>query len=222
LEIQALCQKRGWRFILDAAHALGVPGIEQGADAIAFSFYATKVLSCGEGGAAAFPSAANAQFAECWANQGKIPEDLYSPKVVGTNARLSELAGILLDVQLLELSRILEARRTHIEWYRHQFGVPLWPTDSVAYNGYKCVVQTQNQVLGPAAAQVLDTPIYRVPLHLMEPLVSSDRVHVVAPNSSLLCAEMWCQRHVALPCHPGLTEEHRQQVVQFLRPLLGL
>jgi dTDP-4-amino-4,6-dideoxygalactose transaminase len=74
-DLQEFCEQRGIAFIEDAAHAHGstLGGRFAGSfsAAAAFSFYPTKVVTCGEGGMIATASAEIADEARIYRDQGK-------------------------------------------------------------------------------------------------------------------------------------------------------
>jgi dTDP-4-amino-4,6-dideoxygalactose transaminase len=97
-ELVALCREAGLMLLEDAAHAHGAR-IESGGagslgDAAGFSFYATKVLTCGEGGMLTTNNAELAAFARSWRSHGQAADSRDIVRV-GHNYRLPEMSAAL-------------------------------------------------------------------------------------------------------------------------------
>ena len=96
--IREFARPRGLFVIEDAAHAHGA---EWGqcragalADAGAFSFFATKVMTTGEGGMITTNNPKLAQFARTFRNHG-VPEGKKTHEDLGHNYRMGEISAIL-------------------------------------------------------------------------------------------------------------------------------
>lgn len=108
--------------IEDAAHAPGASrgGRKAGAlgDAAAFSFYGSKVIATGEGGAMVTDDPEIAAQARLYRGQGAATPGRYHHAVVGYNYRMTDLAAALGLAQLEGLPDSLEMRRGIIDGYR--------------------------------------------------------------------------------------------------------
>ncbi len=111
----ALAERHGLALIEDAAQAHGATagGAPVGSlgDAAAFSFYATKNMTTGEGGMAVFDDPAAARRARLLRNQGM--ERQYENEIAGFNLRMTDIAAAIGRVQLRRLEDLTEARRTN-------------------------------------------------------------------------------------------------------------
>jgi dTDP-4-amino-4,6-dideoxygalactose transaminase len=105
--------------LFDAAHALGCThgGTPVGGfgDAEVFSFHATKVASTGEGGAITTNDAGVAERCRLMRNFGFVFYDRVD--ALGTNAKLSELAGAMGLTSLDALDDFVAANRRNLERY---------------------------------------------------------------------------------------------------------
>jgi perosamine synthetase len=109
-----LAARHGLAVLEDAAQAHGAqldarPAGAFGA-AAAFSFYPTKNMATIEGGMAVTPDPAIARKLRLLRNQG-MGETPYRHEVIGTNARMSDLAAAIARCQLARLDGFTRARR---------------------------------------------------------------------------------------------------------------
>lgn len=104
--IAALCEAEGVFCLEDCAHAHGASwhGRRPGTwgDAGAWSFYATKTIATGEGGALTTRNGDLAEFARSWRNYGKPGYEVH-----GLGQRMSEFTAALALVQAERLDEIV-------------------------------------------------------------------------------------------------------------------
>lgn len=119
-EIAAYLAEREIPLIEDCAHAHGgaLAGRSAGTFGLggAYSFYATKTMPLGEGGAIVTRDGRVAEFVKKWRNYGK-----FDYQIKGFNARLNEVTAALGIVQLERMPRILEWKRNLAEKYDRVF-----------------------------------------------------------------------------------------------------
>jgi len=131
--IHLLCESYGVALVEDAAHALGASdhrGIVAGRDTVGacFSFYATKNLTSGEGGALSTDNEELANFARVYRNHG-LSHDAWArhdsnyPKgydllAAGIKGNLSDLLAALARSQLARFADLQDERRTLVDRYR--------------------------------------------------------------------------------------------------------
>lgn len=228
-KLYKICREKGWKLVYDAAQCVGLPMGK--ADAMTLSFYSTKVVTCGEGGAVGFADPGDLNVAEAWLNHGK-DSNPQSPDYYGCNARLTELQGIVLDVQLENIESILTARRQKASMYdacsdmitRSAIWYGTGMTGAYLFNGYKVICR----VPGVAGVDVekkmaergypIDTPVYRVPLHRMPVLVS--QTTLVYGDEDYAKTEIWCREHFALPCWQAYDEDKIPALMETLNAVL--
>jgi dTDP-4-amino-4,6-dideoxygalactose transaminase len=123
--IKEICGNRGLFLVEDAAHAQGctICGEPAGSfgDVACFSFYATKVMTTGEGGMITTNNDEVARKAEVLRDQGK---DSDSGLIVdlGNNWRLPEVNAAMGIVQLKRLPEIIEKRNMIARYYYKELG----------------------------------------------------------------------------------------------------
>lgn len=129
--LRAIADKHGLRLIEDAAHAVeserdGVRTAQLG-DATAFSFYATKNLTCGDGGALAVHDPALVDTLKRWRNHGitKDAASRYGQRYthwdmveLGYKCALTDLQAALLLPQLPLIEERRDLREALVSRYR--------------------------------------------------------------------------------------------------------
>lgn len=124
-EIQSICRENGILLLEDAAHAHGgsYDGVAAGnlGAAACFSYYATKIISTGEGGAVTTSDANVASIVRSLRDHGRAAKgDVFDR--AGNNFRLSEIPSILGIFQQRRLGEVLAHRRAIASVYREVLG----------------------------------------------------------------------------------------------------
>jgi len=116
-EISEIASANSITIIEDACQSLGslYKGVQTGTmgQMSCFSFYASKVLTSGEGGAVATDDDDLADSLKMIRNHGMV--DGYDTRVLGLNLRLPELSAALAKVQMTKLHKLLDARKKNAE-----------------------------------------------------------------------------------------------------------
>ncbi len=132
--ILAIAKKHGIRVLEDAAQAMGVTyrGRQVGSigDAGAFSFQLSKNITTGEGGALVtdsfevFDRAAryHDQGGQFTTSTGAVREHTSGEPFIGTNLRMTEIAGALADAQLARLEGMIATMRQRAATIRTRLG----------------------------------------------------------------------------------------------------
>jgi dTDP-4-amino-4,6-dideoxygalactose transaminase len=193
----------------DCAQALGVrvggrPAGSLG-DLAVCSFYATKLLTTGEGGAVAGPAALVARVRD--AREYDEREDLAER----FNYKLTDLQAALGRSQLGRLAQFLARRRRVAARYRaHLGGLPLeLPPDGAGSHAYHRFVV------------VLDRPVEPVIAHLARRGVVARRpvfrpLHRALGLSGYPVADRLWARALSLPCYPALADDEVDRVAAAL------
>jgi dTDP-4-amino-4,6-dideoxygalactose transaminase len=104
--------------VYDAAHSFGVLDNETIGDAAVCSFSPTKTITACEGGVVFTNTDVLADAIRLARNYGNKPD--YSCRVVGLNARMSEVHAIIALEQLEQLDDTLAQRQKVVDVYRHE------------------------------------------------------------------------------------------------------
>lgn len=215
--IEALVARRGLALIEDAcqAHGAAFRGRAAGSfGAAAFSLYATKNVTTGEGGVVTTNDRAIAERLRLLRNHGSA--ERYVHTTFGLNMRLTEIQAAIGRVQLQRLEGWNERRRENAAFLAGELdgiaGLTLpcelpgrrhvWHQYTVRIDG------TRDDVLrrvrdGGIGAEVY----YPVPAH-RQPAFASP---VTLPVSERLAAEV-----LSIPVHPALTDGERATVAKTL------
>ena len=117
--IQSIADRHGLKVLYDAAHAFGVKkngiGIANYGDASMFSFHATKVFHCIEGGALAFRDPALKEKLKMWEDFGL--DSTGAVPVVGGNAKMNEFSAAMGLCNLRHVGDAIKARGEAVKAY---------------------------------------------------------------------------------------------------------
>jgi perosamine synthetase len=231
-ELARLCEERGITLIEDAAHAHGstFDGAFAGSfgTAAAFSFYPTKVVTCGEGGMILTSSAELADEARIYRDQGKGSFGANHHVREGYAWRLSEQNAATGLVHLRRMAEFIARRREVAAAYDAGLAAvdgvrPLGEPAGCRGNIYKYIA-----VLPPGADRAafkreladrhdvrLAGEVYDLPLHL-QPVLAG-----YASGKPLPVAEDICARHVCLPVHSDMTDDEVGHVLDAVAAARG-
>jgi perosamine synthetase len=176
-----IARERGLLLIEDAAEALGASyrGRAIGTwGPAAFSLYANKVITTGEGGMVAVPSRALGVKLRTLRDHGFSSDRHFWHRVIGYNYRMTSLQAAIGLAQLERFDTLLEARRRNARLYRAALGdvaglvLPAqisaaksadWVFGFVAGPAYG---RTRDVLRGILARRGIETRAFFTPLHL--------------------------------------------------------
>ena len=237
-EIRRFCSENGLYLIEDAAHAHGstLHGQKAGSFGIAgcFSFYATKVMTTGEGGMITTNSFRLMEQACIIRDQGKA--DFHSSKIIrlGSNWRLPEINAAIGIVQLRRLPEIIRKRNQVANCYDNAFEglvgfVPRTTPSGVqtsytVNNFYKYVVLLNDCPLSRDEAKArlkargvhCSGEVYDPPVHL-QPFY---RQYFGAKQGDFPNAEMAAKKMLCLPIHTSMTLDDARHVAKIVKEIL--
>lgn len=223
-DIKNWCDEKGLWFVEDAAHAHGSDwnGRKAGTIGLAgcYSFFATKVMTCGEGGMIVTDDAEIAKKARLLRNHGK-PEPWVSYHThLGSNWRMSELAAAAGLVHLGNLDKFVAWRSKIASIYtKHLEDIPqltpLLPAGRSSW--YKYIVLPDRNInkaklkaLLKEKGVHLSGEVYEIPLHrqpALEGIISGE----------FPIADDVCARHFCLPLYYGMTNTEAMYVIDNLK-----
>lgn len=230
--IKEFCDQQGWFLVEDCAHAHGARLQDKAAGSFgiagAYSFFATKPLTTGEGGMVVTQSKSLAAEIRMLKDYGKAQPWISIHHEVGANWHLSELAAAFGRVQLRHFpEKQLERERLALVYAGGLCGSPL--LNPVQASGvaswYKFLTVLPNWItrdqfrdeLGAGGVK-LSGGVYEIPLH-QQPAFQQLR-SVTWTTYGLPGAKEFCARHVCLPLYPGLTIEEQGYVIQAVNQVL--
>ncbi|CAK0763216.1 DegT/DnrJ/EryC1/StrS family aminotransferase [uncultured Gammaproteobacteria bacterium] len=232
-EIQSLCTRKGIALVEDAAHAHGSShnGVGAGTFGIAgsFSFYPTKVMTCGEGGMIITNDDRLAAEARIYRDQGKASFTQNAHTRMGYNWRLSEPHAIIGLKHLERLPEMITARQRIAAIYDREvqgrspdLPVPLTVPAGGVCNYYKYIALFREPIdrkalkarLREQFGVSLSGEVYEEPLQ-------KQPVFQRYANQPLPVSEDLCARHICLPVFASMTDDQALRVAEAIKSLLG-
>ncbi len=182
--------------------------------AAAFSFYATKNLTTGEGGALVTDDAEVAARARRFIDHGQVGR--YRHEELGFNFRMGEIQAALGLVQLARLEERNEARRANARFYDGAIANPAVrkpaapPGFRHVYHHYTVRVADRDGFLAHMARRGVECGVHYPRTVAEQPLYRR------VPTLGGPCpeAERAAREVVSLPVHPGLTEAELATVAE--------
>jgi len=221
--VRALCEERGIALIEDAAHAHGstLDGAFAGSFGVsgAFSFYPTKVVTCGEGGMVVTGSGHVADEARIYRDQGKGAFTANHHVRLGSAWRMSELHAVTGLVHLRRMEDFIARRREVAAAYDKALAgldglTPLAEAPGSRGNVYKYIVLLppgtdrawfKQEVAGRYQVR-LSGEVYDLPLH-QQPVLAE------YAGPPLPVAEDIAARHICLPVHSDMSDTEIEEVL---------
>jgi dTDP-4-amino-4,6-dideoxygalactose transaminase len=241
-EIYRLAAGAGCRVIEDAAHALGAtdargPISGVGTVSACFSFYATKNITSGEGGALATHDEELARFArsqrlhglsaDAWRRYGPGADPGYDLEEAGLKANLSDILAALARSQLGRFEAIQQRRRALVDRYRSGLAsvsgcriIPASPHPGSADHLMVVLLPVgvdRAGVMATLTAQGIGSSIHFRPLHRF----AWYRDHAIVGAGGTPVADALAPRALSLPLHTGLSDADVDGVVAALSGALA-
>jgi dTDP-4-amino-4,6-dideoxygalactose transaminase len=222
--IQALADRHGLLVIEDACQAHGATFRGRKAGSFgpsAFSLYATKNLTTGEGGFITTDDDRLADWFRLYRNQGMRAR--YQFEMLGYNYRMTDLNAAIGLVQLAKLDRNTARRRAIAATYDQAFaGLPV--RTPVTPDGRTHVFHQYTLDVGPERDAIVSDLheagvgadiYYPIPVH-RQSYIMERGLHADLPLTDAAAAHT-----LALPMFPGLTEAEQATVIGAVRGSLG-
>lgn len=172
--------------------------------AAAYSFYASKIVACGEGGMVTTNDQGLADLVRLYRGQGATIPGRYHHSVVGYNYRMTELQAAIGLAQLERLPEILARRREIVDRYRSNLvGSAITLQGGERSSGWVCAVLVPDGVDRDLVARHLydagiETRPFFEPLHTLPPYVNCE--------GDCPVAESIAKRGLCLPTHTFLSD----------------
>jgi dTDP-4-amino-4,6-dideoxygalactose transaminase len=199
----------------------------------AFSFHATKTLTCAEGGAltgppdlieAALPWRLHGMSRDAWArsHDQTCPDWLYDVVAPGLKANLSDVHAAIGLCQLDRADELHERRRTIATRYDRALhridglsAPPRRPGRTSAHYAYQALLADggRDHVLSALRDQGVQGSVYFTPIHHLSAFANLD--------GAFPGAERFYARAVALPCAASLVDAQVAHVIESLRRTLA-
>lgn len=247
--IWALARRRGIHIIEDAAHAVGahyngraigalLGNDERGSDAVAFSFYATKNLTTGEGGMITTKRQSLAEVIRvlalhgttlnAWSRYSEDGDWHYDVVAHGFKYNLSDIQAAIGIPQLRKLDRFIERRTKLAGIYNREFSdmdeVEVPPDNPQCRHAWHLYVLRLNLdrlkidrtgFIRELRARKIGTGVHFIPI----PMHSFFRMILQANHSCPRAIELY-PRILSLPLYPAMTEEQVDYVARNIKQIV--
>ena len=189
----------------------------------AYSFYPTKNLGAlGDAGAIVTNDGELAEHARCLRNYGQS-ERYYHPEI-GMNSRLDEMQAAILSIRLKWLSEFTIRRQEIAQIYFDNLNNELintmsQPEEAAAHVYHLFVITSQKrntlqEHLEDAGVKTLIH--YPVPIHYQEPCKN-----IKQDKNGLKMSEIHAKTCLSLPCHPQMSNDDVNKVVDAVNTFRG-
>jgi dTDP-4-amino-4,6-dideoxygalactose transaminase len=247
--IWALARKHGLSVIEDAAHAAGAIyesrpigarplGNMPGSDAAAFSFYATKNLTTGEGGMLTVQAASLADAArmlslhgasrDAWGRYTEQGGWHYEVRALGFKYNLSDIQAAIGIHQLKKLDRFIDRRSQYAAIYQRALGdreeleLPsdkphcrhAWHLYILRLNLDRLTID-RDEFIRELRQRGIGTSVHFIPIPL-HPFFS----RLPSPLGSCPRSLNLYRRIISLPLYPAMTEEEVEYVARSITEVL--
>jgi dTDP-4-amino-4,6-dideoxygalactose transaminase len=222
--LSAICAKSKLILIEDCAQAVGAEwkGRRVGGfgDAAAFSFYATKNLSTGEGGMVLTNREDVREKAFLLANQGQ--KTRYEHVSVGYNYRLTDMQAAIGMVQLSRLDEMNKKRIGNAKFFGEQLkGLDFAELPAVqkstkhVFNQYTLRVGDgkRDSLLKHLEKKGVGARIYYPKVSYLQPAYA----HLGVRQGECVEAELAAQEVLSIPVHPSLSDYELNQIVSAVK-----
>jgi len=222
--LTTIAERHGIAVVEDAcqAHGASYDGRRAGSfGPAAFSLYATKNMTSGEGGLITTDDETLADWMRRYRNQGMRTR--YQFEMLGFNYRMTDINAAIALVQLDKLDRNNERRRSIAAAYTAglcdlALGLPVVPAgrEHVFHQFAVRVGPRRDDVLAALRDDGIGADVYYpLPVH-RQPYLRDLVASVALPETDAAAAET-----LALPMHPALTDDEVSRVVTAFRRALA-
>ncbi len=197
--LEELCEINGVPLIIDAAHAHGSLDATTYGDAWCFSFYATKLMTMGEGGMLVTDDGTVDDFARLYRRCGKSLEGMEWEHVfTGSKFTLTEVQAVIGLSQMWRIMEYMGNRDSVAKIYNEKFDPIYYPGG----NYYKYIVR--GKPILKVKDITLPSPVYAKPLH--------QHMFIDSYEGTFPVAEKVCPDHFCLNIFNNMSIEEAEYV----------
>lgn len=218
-EVADFCPREKLMLVEDAAQALGAEsdGKKIGTLGIGcFSFYATKNITTGEGGAVAVGDLQVAEKIRSLRNHGSCG-DYYEYDKLGFNYRMTDFQAAIGRGQLRRIKPIIRARRIRAEKYLNQIKnreiiLPI-KKDGHVWHQFTLRSKGRDRYIRRLQEKGIESKIYYpIPIYRQKLYQNLGYEKVKLANTERLCTEVF-----SVPVHPGVSLAEIDKICELLK-----
>jgi perosamine synthetase len=223
-KIYDLAIDRKIKVIQDSAEAFGATyqGSKLGkyADISTYSFFANKVITCGEGGAVTTTDPELLNRMRLLRGQGMSPSSRYFFEEAGYNFRLSNLSASILSAQLARYDELIEKRNNVFHVYRKHLAVehvePKTPENSIMSPWLFSIRLPQSSKLekNNLAVTLAEKGIQTRPVFYPLSAMPAFNKWVTEGDEIFRNAEIISKQGISLPTYPSLK---KNQIIEICK-----
>lgn len=212
--IEDACQSLGSLYKNSQTGTLGKLGC--------FSFYASKVLTAGEGGAVVTNDDSLASKVKMIRNHGMV--EGYDTRLLGLNMRLPELSAAVAKAQMDKLQKLLDLRRRNADLLtslllpltkERRINIPR-ETAKKRFNWYLYTVAFQKDYLREKVQRALASEKIGATVYYNPPVHKTPYYQKIASTKSLANTD-WASEHVlSLPVHSLMGKEDLERIATII------
>jgi len=225
------CHSKGMWVCEDACQALGshLRGRQAGTfgDISAFSFFSTKVLTAGEGGAVIVNNPDYVYFVEMYRDFGKTEPWVSYHKEKGWNCRMNEFGAAILSVQLKYCEEIIQNRGLIRIHYRHKLKdyaeklrfLPA-PDCNYFFNGYKVITFLDKSIDKEEFIKFCNKNGVKIQGSVYNWILSEQPIYLNKEPIAGKWNYAW-KRMICLPSWYGMTREETDYTIKVINMAFG-
>ena len=224
-KLRAISEKHNLLLIGDAAQSVGATYNKKKtgslADISCFSFYATKNMTCGEGGMITTNNKDWHEHAKRFRHHGQTAKNNYDYTEIGYNYRMTDIQAVIAIEQLKKLEDYNKKRRENSHYLSEQLKeipqviIPIEPENikHVFHQFTICIPpEKRTKIQEKLKAAGISTGVfYPKPLHFYKTFKP-----LGYENGDFPVAEKVCQEVLSLPIHPLVKKEELEKIVEII------
>ena len=242
--INLVAKAAGWKVIEDSAHAL--PATYNGkmagtlGDVAAYSFYATKTITTGEGGMAVTADDEIAERMRCMRLHGinrdvfsrytdRYPSWYYEVIAPGFKYNMTDIAAAIGIQQLKKAWKFQERRKKIAELYNESFKdlpltLPFHKNNNDIHSWHLYVIQldikslkiSRDQFIELMSKEGIGTSVHFIPLHIQPYWKNKYKYN---PDDFPISYETY-QKAVSLPIYPKMSDKEVDRAIQAVNKII--
>lgn len=229
-EINKIAKKHKLIVVEDAAQSINAiyKGQRSGslADISCFSFYATKNITCGEGGMITTNNKGFYQKAKQFINQGQKIGSSYNYVDIGYNYRMTDIAAAILLRQLKKLYWITKKRQNNAERYNEAFknlkGIEIpvvAPDREHVFHQYTIRITKNFPLNRDQFITYLEKKDIQARIYYPKPLYYYPHIKKMSIWQNCRNAESAAKDVLSIPVHPSLTARNIRYIIKIISSL---